>query len=691
MAQNMILFQPNSVPAHIAANAPVVGLNANAQQGVRLAFPVVSIEGRIWSVMHRGIETVIKASEGTDHQGKPLPEAPVRSLNVVVVGISPVISKAFYLKAFQPGVKVVSPDCFSTNGESPDPASPHRQSELCATCPKNQFESAISDDGTKGRGKACRDGRKIAIVPAGDIQNAIFGGPMMLRLPVMSIPNLAKYCGQLTIAGYDITQVVTSMSFNMDVRYPEVVFQAVGFIQSEADYFDACDWAKSDVVRQMLDEAPTFENTGVSPIEPTREQFDAPVTPKSKIDHFRDLLTNTPDPDNWMATLTDCVHRCDSMSEVMEIRQIESVAEAGKKAPLKFRRAMTALWDEASARFAPAPVAQEVADDAGTPPAQPKDAVAPPAAFAEWLIDGEGDTIPLDEDGTVEQFTDPVAFARAFMDARANMFPGDVGLFEKANHDALRRAMIASTDVAAILAPKPAQPPPAASQAPAEPTLPLDMPEDAAIVARPVKPTKAEFDRFHREFEAVLANAVTPDQIHHARDVNEATYNAFPPRNRTAALALIEAREKAISPPPPRNAMPSTLAGLADSMLADIASFETSADVRQWHAFDKVKAELARLRAEDVALYEKVQGAANSRLTLLVKAEVAQVAAADPRSGTDILTELKDQVARLNTVAEVIALCKAMDAQIMHVKDPTLFRHLVTAGEDRKREIANAA
>ena len=225
MAQDMILLQPGAMPAHIANNPPPVSLNANAQQGVRLTFPVVSIEGRVWSVTLRGVETVIKASEGTDYNGKPLPEAPVRSLNVIIVGISPTISKVWYAKAFQPGQKAVLPDCFSINGETPDPTSPLRQSELCSTCPKNQFESAVSDDGTQGKGKACRDSRKIAVVPAGDIQNAIFGGPMMLRLPVMSLPNLAKYCGQLNIAGVDVTQVVTAMSFNMTVKYPEVVFR----------------------------------------------------------------------------------------------------------------------------------------------------------------------------------------------------------------------------------------------------------------------------------------------------------------------------------------------------------------------------------------------------------------------------------------------------------------------------------
>jgi hypothetical protein len=603
MAQDMIAFQASAVPAHIRANPHGVQLNANAQQGVRLTFPVVSIEGRVWSVTHRGVETVIKSSEGTDHHGKPLPEAPVRALNVVIVGISPAISKAWYAKAFQPGVKVPLPDCFSTDGETPDAASPNRQSELCSTCPKNQFESAISDDGTKGKGKACRDGRKIAVVPAGDIANSIYGGPMMLRLPVMSIPNLAKYCGQLSIAGIDVTQVVTSMSFNMDVRYPEVIFTALGFIQNPIDYDDVCDWARSDIVKRMIDDASTTDGHLIDR-EPTREMFQPRAEPVDEhavlIGNATDRLNHEPDPERWIVVLDDCAKACMSTADLEALFDIDSVKDARAKAPKRFQNKIMKILDTAVARLSPPSPDDDPAND-GIPEdrweAEKADAASeadtspattsakkenPHLEFSAWLVDGEGDPI-ADQDGVIEQYIDPVQFALAYRDALVTMFPADIDLFRRANHDALVQAQIASSQVAAILA----------SPAP-EPIVPTEKaPWTAAFIdiPNPAKLTRQTMDDYNARLAEALQGADTEEAVQKVAEINQATYGAFPPKQRLAAKALVDDRFRAVLPTAPKG-VTMTVQDIEKGLIQDLEDFDGWQDIDTWLGFAKVQTEL---------------------------------------------------------------------------------------------------
>ncbi len=359
MPHDMIVFHPGTqLPAHIAANPPPISLNANAQQGIRIPFPVVSINGKKWTVIYRGVETVITASPGFDANQNPLPAAPVSALKVVIVGISPAKSRVWYAKGYQPGVKGVIPDCFSNDGEIPDSQSTNIQSPRCDICPKSKFESAINRDGTQGKGQACREGRKIAVVPANDVKNNFFGGPMMIRLPVMSIPNLARYAGELNMVDppVDISQVVTSMTFNMSVsvEYPEVQFSAIGYVETLEDTQTVNSWMRSDIVRQMLDEAPTFENTGVSPVQPRREDFHIPSESRSAFMIEADnLLNTTPDPGDWTDHLQHFAETAASIGELTELFALSCVKQAREMAPLSVRNRIQKMLDDAVERLAP--------------------------------------------------------------------------------------------------------------------------------------------------------------------------------------------------------------------------------------------------------------------------------------------------------------------------------------------------
>jgi hypothetical protein len=238
------------IPAHIAQSTRRANLNYNAHQNLSSGFAVLSYKGKTWSIRYRGDTEILQGSPGVGHDGRPLPVMPLATLDVVIVGISAAISKSFYNKRYAEG-DADAPDCFSVNGVVPDPASPHKQNTTCAVCPQNRFGSRISDNGKKA--KACADYRRLAVVPAGDEANEGYGGPMMLRIPAMSLNNLDYYCSELQRkAQVDASEVETRIGFNANVAYPEITFSAIKCITEPAAYDAVLQHLDSDLVHRML-------------------------------------------------------------------------------------------------------------------------------------------------------------------------------------------------------------------------------------------------------------------------------------------------------------------------------------------------------------------------------------------------------------------------------------------------------
>ena len=225
MSQSIAVLQNAGMPAHfnaLAGNLP--DMNSAANEGLSAGFAIIGYKGRNWRIKHRGSEVVVSA---TDAQGRQQPSA---WLDVVIVGISPAISKQYYAKRFTEGDDA-APDCFSTDGVQPDAASTAKQSAACSMCPQNVWGSRVNDNGNKI--KACQDARRIAVVPLGDIENASFGGPMMLRVPPMSLTNLADYGRNLQRLGAQPYMVGTTLSFDQSVAYPLIQFAATGWLEPE--------------------------------------------------------------------------------------------------------------------------------------------------------------------------------------------------------------------------------------------------------------------------------------------------------------------------------------------------------------------------------------------------------------------------------------------------------------------------
>lgn len=145
-------------------------------------------------------------------------EVPGNQLCVVILGS--IFENTYYDLAFDDDGPVMPPRCFAMAVEDEDLA-PHPamqkdldyfepQNEDCETCPLNEWGSA-----DKGKGKACANRRRLALIPAGvferikgtkgeydvdifeDVEHYQEADMLALKLPVTSVKEYSKYVRSL--------------------------------------------------------------------------------------------------------------------------------------------------------------------------------------------------------------------------------------------------------------------------------------------------------------------------------------------------------------------------------------------------------------------------------------------------------------------------------------------------------------
>lgn len=212
----VVIQQPNYLRNFVASTTPD-DLTANVGGG----FPVISFRGRVWRIIVGGENTPVM-----DGTGQPVP-----SIEVVLVKGNPKISKIFYKAAYIEGSDD-PPDCFSNDGDFPDPSIPVPQCDNCAMCPQNVWGSKITPQGTKV--KACSDSRRVAVVAGGEIAQGTNGiGPMLLRVPPASLELLRAFGDALNNRGIPYNDVITRIGFDLNASYPKLVFSPVRVLTEE--------------------------------------------------------------------------------------------------------------------------------------------------------------------------------------------------------------------------------------------------------------------------------------------------------------------------------------------------------------------------------------------------------------------------------------------------------------------------
>jgi hypothetical protein len=242
--------------------------------GITSGFAVVSIRGKAWRIKHRGEERTLMREDG---------DGPRSSIDVVIVKAAPQIAKIWYQSGYVEG-STAPPDCWSVDGIKPDPASPKLQSPTCAGCPQNAWGSAVRPGGS-GKGKACADSKRLAIVPEGDMENEIHGGPMLLRVPPASLGAVKQYADTLNAIGLAPFGVVTRMKFDPSTEYPAISFEAVRVLE-EDEAETILKHRASPLVERILNTAIDHvetDGTDKSHVGPTPPLQVAPVRPTEPV------------------------------------------------------------------------------------------------------------------------------------------------------------------------------------------------------------------------------------------------------------------------------------------------------------------------------------------------------------------------------------------------------------------------
>jgi hypothetical protein len=138
------------------------------------------------------------------------------ALNLVVVDF--VTTHSFYAGRFDKD-NIVPPDCFAIGTDPknmvPSPNSPNPQAKDCQSCPMNQF-------GSDGKGKACKNGRRLAVLPPDANENTDM---WTLNVSPTALKNFDGYVASVARTfGVPPVGVVTTVELNEAVDFPQFQF-----------------------------------------------------------------------------------------------------------------------------------------------------------------------------------------------------------------------------------------------------------------------------------------------------------------------------------------------------------------------------------------------------------------------------------------------------------------------------------
>ena len=175
-------------------------------------------------------------------------------LEVVIINASKHISRTFYLKAYDPKDNTgAAPDCWSNDGERPDPSARDPQNATCMGCSQD-----IEGSG-QGKTKACRKNRRVAVALASDLGGDVYQMTLQSKsifydmkapgdLDHMPFNQYGKYVGS---QGYNLNTLVTEMRFDEDSTVGKLFFRPVRFLE-KAEWEQAKKMGDSPLAKSLI-------------------------------------------------------------------------------------------------------------------------------------------------------------------------------------------------------------------------------------------------------------------------------------------------------------------------------------------------------------------------------------------------------------------------------------------------------
>ena len=242
---NMTLFQQDTGqgPSQKFGALTAAGLGTELGEGIRASYAILGIKAGRWRIKYKGTETPLQAVNPNTGRAEPIP-----TLEMVIVKANAFLNKQYYEGKYVEGSNA-PPTCYSLDGKTPSAAVAKPVFANCALCPKNQWGSLIGDNGVKQ--KACRDTKKLAVVPLGNIRNAELGGAMLFRVPPSSLKDLSSLADAMKARGYPYNSVAVRFGFDLDASHPKPTFQGIRpLTDEEADL--VLEMYESDSVAAVL-------------------------------------------------------------------------------------------------------------------------------------------------------------------------------------------------------------------------------------------------------------------------------------------------------------------------------------------------------------------------------------------------------------------------------------------------------
>ena len=213
---NITLFSPTNVPA-FARNNELSDTAKALTGGSVSSVKRISIKGGVFRLVAGG---------------KEIASVDERHMNVIIVKAAPKVSRIFYAKSYDAD-NITGPDCWSNDGERPDPTAEHKQSVTCMNCPQNTAGSG------QGNSRACRYQQRLAVV----LENNPTGDVLQLTLPATSVFGkedgdkrpLQAYARFLAVQNPPVNpeQIVTEMRFDTKAEAPKLHFKPVRWLTEE--------------------------------------------------------------------------------------------------------------------------------------------------------------------------------------------------------------------------------------------------------------------------------------------------------------------------------------------------------------------------------------------------------------------------------------------------------------------------
>ena len=142
--------------------------------------------------------------------GQPVPNNTADIRVLAAVG-----ERAWYPDAFDADTPQV-PACYALDSDEPHPEASDPQSDTCAECPWNKWGTAKDSRGNPGKGKACREGARVIVVPA---NVPLKSAPMFTaKIPVTSLNAITAFTSRCQQAQKLSGEFVTTLSVTEDKK-----------------------------------------------------------------------------------------------------------------------------------------------------------------------------------------------------------------------------------------------------------------------------------------------------------------------------------------------------------------------------------------------------------------------------------------------------------------------------------------